>query len=381
MQYRTTSSFQAILFLAAALIHAPINADDDRDSGTEQSTTCAHTAQTMQKACLLDVGAALHTTLAACMNLSEDERASCAAEAQTSRVDHSELCGQQLETRREVCELLNEFRYHDPLSDSSITFVDPAEVGAGSFWPNPYVSLVAGQTQVVRAGENGEELGVVTVTDQTRTIDGVECRVVVDVAVEASTDDGAVEYVPLELTDDWFAQDSAGNVYYCGELSRSYEDGVLRDLSGSFEAGRELAKGGVLIKVVPVVGDAHRQEYALGEAEDVVEYVDSNATPSGAEGGENPHFHCGGKCVKTLERNPLEPGSTEIKYYLPNVGFVLAVPMEDGEFTGEREELVCTGDSLAILDSADCGIEKPKALREQLCKLAPDAFCAEPGGE
>jgi len=283
--------------------------------------------------------------------------------------------------RQEVCGLLNEFRYQDPLTSSSITFVDPAEVGNGAFEPNPYVSLVAGQTQVVRAGENGDELGVVTVTNQTRTIDGVECRVVVDVAVEVSSDEGATEYEPLELTDDWFAQDAVGNVYYCGELSRTYEDSVLRDLSGSFEAGRDLAKGGVLIEAMPKVADAHRQEYALGEAEDIVEYVALNATPTGAEGGENLHFHCGGKCVKTLERNPLEPGSTEIKYYLPGVGFVLAVPMEDGEFTGEREELVCTGDSLDLLDSADCGIEEPKALREQLCKLAPDAFCAEPGGE
>jgi hypothetical protein len=126
---------------------------------------------------------------------------------------------------------------------------------------------------------------------------------------------------------------------------------------------------------MPDVGDAHRQEYALGEAEDVVEYVDVNATPTAAEGGENPRFHCGGKCLKTFEHNPFEPKSTELKYYLPNVGFVLAVPMEDGEFTGEREELVCAGDSLDILDNAECGIADPPALRAQLCKLAPDAFC------
>jgi len=381
MQYRTTPFSQLILLLGAALLHAPIHADDDRDSRNGEPTTCARTAQAMQKACLFDVGAALHTTLAACMNLSEAERASCVAEAQASRGDDTELCGQQLASRHEVCDLLHEFRYQDPLSSSSTTFVDPAEIGNGGLEPNPYVSLVASQTQVVRAGESGSELGVVTVTNQTRTIAGVECRVVIDVAVEVSTKEGTVEYEPLELTDDWFAQDSVGNVYYCGELSRQYEDGVLRDLGGSFEAGRELAKGGVLIKSMPAAADAHRQEYALGDAEDVVEYVDLNATPTGAEGGENPHFHCGGKCVKTFERNALEPSSTELKYYLPSVGFVLAVPLEDGEPIGGREELVCSGDSLDILESADCGIEEPKVLREQLCKLAPDAFCAEPGGE
>lgn len=381
MLYRQTPLPQLILILGAALINAPVDADDDPGNGNAQRTTCARTAQTMQKACLFDVGATLHATLAACMNLAEAEREACAGEARAARGEETELCGEQLESRQEVCELLNEFRYRDPLSSSRITFVDPGEIGDAGFAPNPYVSLVPGQTQVVRAGEDGEELGVITVTNQTRTIDGVECRVVVDVAVEAATEDGAVEYEPVELTDDWYAQDSVGNVYYCGELARNYEDGVLRDLGGSFESGRELAKGGVLVKAMPAVGDAHRQEYALGEAEDVVEYVDLNATPTDAEGGENPRFHCAGNCLKTLERNPLEPGAMEIKYYVPNVGFVLAVPMEDGEFTGEREEVVCAGDSLDVLDASECGIEEPAALREQLCKLAPEAFCAEAESE
>jgi len=380
MQYRTRFS-QLLLLLGAALIHAPSHADDDRQDGSEHTTTCMRTAQTMQKACLFDVGATLHTTLAACMNLSEGERASCADEARAARVEDTDLCGEQRDARQEVCELLHEFRYHDPLSSSNVTFVDPAKIGAGGFAPNPYVSLAVGETQIVRAGEDGNELGVVTVTHQTRTIAGVECRVVVDVALEVTTEKGAVEYQPLELTDDLYAQDSVGNVYYCGELSRTYEDGVLRDLEGSFEAGRDLAKGGLLVEAAPMVGDAHRQEYALGEAEDVVEYVDLNATPPAAEGGESLRFHCGGKCLKTFEHNPLEPGSTELKYYLPSVGFVLAVPMEDGEVTGEREELVCRGDSLDILDAADCGIEEPEALRGQLCRIAPDAFCPAAGSE
>ncbi len=50
--------------------------------------------------------------------------------------------------------------------------------------------------------------------------------------------------------------------------------------------------------------------------------------------------------------------------------------MEDGEITGEREELVCVGQSLDVLsDNPDCGIGDPEALLEELCKLSPDAFC------
>jgi hypothetical protein len=48
--------------------------------------------------------------------------------------------------------------------------------------------------------------------------------------------------------------------------------------------------------------------------------------------------------------------------------------MEDGEITGEREELVCVGDSLDVLDDPACGIEDPAALREELCAQSA-AFC------
>ena len=50
--------------------------------------------------------------------------------------------------------------------------------------------------------------------------------------------------------------------------------------------------------------------------------------------------------------------------------------MEDGELTGEREELVCVGDSLDILFDLSCGIENPQELLEDLCDLASQ-FCSE----
>ena len=82
--------------------------------------------------------------------------------------------------------------------------------------------------------------------------------------------------------------------------------------------------------------------------------------------------------MQTFEFAPIEPESTEFKYYLPGTGFVLAVAMEDGELTGEREELVCLGDSLDVLsDDPDCGIADPELLLEELCALSPDAFCGD----
>ena len=65
----------------------------------------------------------------------------------------------------------------------------------------------------------------------------------------------------------------------------------------------------------------------------------------------------------------------EDKYFLSGVGFVLGIGLEDGEITGETDELVCIGGSLDILADPDCGIEDVDKLREELCRLSPDAFC------
>ena len=88
-------------------------------------------------------------------------------------------------------------------------------------------------------------------------------------------------------------------------------------------------------------------------------------------------FPCDGGCLKTFDFAPLEPESTEYKYYLPGVGFVLAVSLEDGEIEEEgREELICMGDSLAILASEDCEIEAPQELFGELCDLH-DELCMD----
>lgn len=340
-------------------------------------TVCERTADTMFRACLFELGDDLATTLANCANISDTSaRRSCIEQAHSARRDESQSCRTAREGRSAACELLGENRYDpDPLLDPTIMFIDPDDI-PNAHPANPYVSLAAGHTFVVRAGTEGEETNVVYVTDESRDILGVSCRVVVDVELEVEEENGVVEYEALEVTDDWYAQDQIGNVYYCGELSRNFEDGVLRDLDGSFEAGRDFAKAGVLIRAFPVAGDAHRQEFALGEAEDVAQYIHLATAPTEAEGGDNPRFPCDpDRCLKVLELEPPEPETTEFKYYLPGTGFVLAVDMERGEFSGEREEVLCVGDSLDVLEEASCEIADPQALRAALCKVAPETFC------
>ena len=232
---------------------------------------------------------------------------------------------------------------------------------------------------------------IVYVTDEVREAEGadgeaVNCRVVFDVGLVYEEDEdepGVFEWVVDEYTDDYFAQDEDGIVYYCGEISRNFEDGYLDNLDGSFFSGVESAKAGVLMRNGIDGGEVDRQEYAIAEAEDLVEYLDEMAVPSDVGGDfQNPNslYQCmgsPGNCRKTRDSSALEPESTEFKYYIAGVGFVLAVAIEDGEITEEREELVCHGGSLDILTTPECGFEEEQAeeLVEKLCEVAPQVFC------
>jgi hypothetical protein len=328
----------------------------------------------MEKSCFFEVKEEFNATTAMCGSiLLAEERINCKEDAKEERGESLDTCMDQKEARLDACDLLGEHRYADPLVESGISFIDPDEIG-GMHDNNPYVILQAGHTHVLSAED---EIIVVYATDEVRDIQGVLCRVVVDIAVEEEfdVDEMEWEYAAVEVTDDWFAQDIDQNVYYCGEVARNYEDEVLRDLDGSFESGIDLAKGGVLTLAAPAPGDVHRTEYLLGEAEDIVEYLELDTSPTTDEGGDNVAFPCGGNCLKTFDFAPLEPESTEYKYYLPGTGFVLAVSLEDGEIDPEgREELVCVGDSLDILAHVACGIEDPVELLEELCDLH-DEFC------
>lgn len=360
-------------------------------SGGNNTNYCTQTARTLYRACYFDTLDDLNETRANCINIIDDEaREECFDTVQSNPWEGLGFCKDQKNARRDVCDSIGEQRYADPLKDPVITFINPDDIGDGVD-PNPYVNMTVGHTYVLRAGEDFEETVVVHVTDEVREAEGYDgepvlCRVVVDAVMilEEDEDEGTSEWIGEEVTDDYFAQDNTGIVYYCGEISRNFEDGYLNNLEGSFFSSVEYAKAGVLMRQAPAVGQVDRQEYAIAEAEDVVEYINLSAAPELDEGGQNmndPSFGCvgdgitEGDCLKTLDTSALDPESTEFKYYRAGVGFVLAVSMEDGEFDGEREELVCVGDSLDVLSS--CGLSQVEDLLEKLCELSPEAFCEE----
>jgi hypothetical protein len=353
---------------------------------------CKFSSNKMHISCEAERKEEFNATIARCASISDSaERGNCYGEAEEERKAAKDDCSEQRQARLDVCVLLAEDRYEDPMAAfPQGFFIDPDDIGT-SQENNPYVKLQSGHTHVLRAeeededsGETSVELIVVHATDEIREIQGVLCRVVVDVVLEPEWDveEGNTEYQPIEVTDDWFGQDVDRNVYYCGEVARNFEDGVLRDLDGSFEAGLELAEGGVLTLAMPMPADVHRQEYALGEAEDIVEYLSLGATPQDLGVEQQSPFSCGdegeGSCLMTHDSTPLEPGAGEYKYYKAGVGFIEAIAFEDGEPAESSSEwLVCTGDSLAILEpGTDCGFsaEESAELLDALCDLH-DEFC------
>ncbi len=164
---------------------------------------------------------------------------------------------------------------------------------------------------------------VVTVTDRTKRIaNGITARVVTDVVTEGEQ--------PVEITEDWYAQDRAGNIWYLGEHTKEYENGMFKSTAGSFEAGVDGAQPGIAMPADPEPGLAYRQEYYAGHAEDRAEVL------SLGEQAQVPFGHFD-EVVMTKDLNPLEPEILEYKLYARGVGPVLAIGVSGGS---DREELV-----------------------------------------
>ena len=201
--------------------------------------------------------------------------------------------------------------------------LDPADFGTEI--DNPFFPMTPGNTWVYEEKDVDGSLQrvEVTVTDRTRTIMGIEARVVHDVV----TADGKVK----EDTLDWYAQDKDGNLWYLGEDTKEYEDGKVSSTKGSWEAGVDGALAGILIPADPEVGMSYRQEYYEGEAEDRAEVVSVD------EHAEVPYGSFDG-VLKTEDTTPLEPDLVERKYYAKGVGPVLALAASK-EGHG-REELI-----------------------------------------
>jgi hypothetical protein len=292
---------------------------------------CTETARAAYRGCRYEAKDDYWIALGNCANLSDpEERELCREEAGEEFEEALELCVDQRAARLDICDVLGEDPYDPEIHPRD--FVDFAKVATGkkAFDPNEYFPLVPGTIWIYVArdedGERSERIKV-EVLEETKEILGVNCIVVRDRVWEFD-DEGEKELV--EDTFDWYAQDREGNVWYFGEIAKNYEDGELVDVEGSWTAGKDGAKPGILMYAEPdkASPSLYRQEFALAEAEDMGQvegFLDSLAV----------RRETYKDVLQTRDFTPIEPDVLEFKYYAPGVGVVL----EEDVDSGERVEL------------------------------------------
>jgi len=268
---------------------------------------CEKSTQAMLHSCWRQTVSDFWLARANCLNLpTMQEKLACILDAEIELDDAQDECYDQQDARRDLCARLGGGIYH-PLIDPD----DFVPVVDNQFFP-----LLPGTTFTYeKLTSEGIERVELIVTSETKEILGVDCTVVHDI----ETLEGEVQ----EDTFDWFAQDVWGNVWYFGELSFEYEDGEISGTGGSWKAGEDGAKPGIIMEASPQIGDVYRQEFFLGEAEDaagVLSLSEAVTVPYGA-------FT---RCLKTEDFTPLEPGNLEHKFYAPGVGLVLEFDPGDG---------------------------------------------------
>ncbi len=230
--------------------------------------------------------------------------------ASDERDEGHELIDDQFEARNQVIAVLGNAIYQPNLQPNEFS----------STVTNSYFPLTVGLTYTYRkvVGTDVEEI-VVTTDPGSKNVNGIDCAIVRDtVRLNGSL---------IEDTFDWYAQRNDGSVWYLGEISFSFdEDGFVESIDGSWRYGVDQALPGIVMLANPQVGDAYRQEYLIGEAEDVARVIAVGVSVTVAAGT----FH---NCIVTQDWVPLDPDGNEHKYYAPGVGMVLEVDPDNGERT------------------------------------------------
>jgi hypothetical protein len=206
-----------------------------------------------------------------------------------------------------------------------------ARFGNGLNINNPYFPVVPGAKYRYVAEGVDEDTGepttqnvLVEMLPQTRTIAGVQVRVVRDRVFE----EGRL----VEDTFDFYAQDDNGNVWYFGEDVTNYEydaqGNFTTNKDGSWLAGKEGAQAGIIMEASPRIGFAYYQEVAPGKVLDQGVGLRKNERVTVPAGTFN-------KLFRTEESSVVEPFSLANKLYAPGVGTVMEfdLDIEDDEVT------------------------------------------------
>ena len=307
---KSSQSLTVVVFTIVTVFVGNLSAQD-RNSTTESSNFCLQTAGQAFTSCKSAAQSDYQVALGKCINITDSlGRQSCKQQAAADLADALDSCSGGFEVRSQSCQNLGPGRYDPPIDQSNFT----------TTIDNPYFPLVPGTT-FTYLDQSGSIKDVFAVTHDTRVIDGVRC---VQVHDSVYTDD-----VLTEDTLDFFAQDLEGNVWYFGENTAEFDNGLLATIAGSFLSGLNNDKPGIIMKAHPAPGDFYRQEFSLANAEDYAQTLNLNSRVVVPYGRFD-------NCLKSQETTPLEPDALEDKYYASGVGNVLTVD----RVSGERDELI-----------------------------------------
>jgi hypothetical protein len=153
-----------------------------------------------------------------------------------------------------------------------IAVCDPDAKGFTLDIDNPYFPLAVGQVATFEGEEDGaQDEVVISVLDEVETVAGVDTRII----EERESEDGEL----VEVSRNYFVQAADGTVCYFGEDSDTYEGGKVVDHEGSWRAGKDDAKPGIIMPAKPEVGQSFDHAHAPGIALDhaVVTAIDASA--------------------------------------------------------------------------------------------------------
>lgn len=201
------------------------------------------------------------------------------------------------------------------------TWVDTFNTGECDFsstGQNEYFILETGYQSVLKGldEDNDPVELIITILNATRTIDGVETRVM----EEREIVNGELE----EISWNFFAIcRQTEDVYYFGEDVDIYEGGEVVSHDGAWKAGIDGARAGIMMPGTIEIGYRYYQEVAPGIAMDRAEILKDNGTLETPAGTFT-------SVLEIQESTPLEQ-DIESKLHAPGIGII------------KDEELLLTG--------------------------------------
>jgi hypothetical protein len=170
---------------------------------------------------------------------------------------------------------------------------------------NRYFVLEPGFQLVLEGGDTKLQI---TVLDETKTVDGVLTRVV----EERGWEKGELH----EVARNYYALcEQSKDIFYFGEDVDYYKKGKVVSHEGTWLAGVDGNRAGLMMPGTPKTEMRFYQELARGVSMDRAEIIslkETCKTPAGT-------FH---DCLKVKEGSALEPTVTEYKFYAPEIGYV-----------------------------------------------------------